>query len=382
MTMSRVQSHRMLRALWLQHFRSYANRSFVFSPGITLLVGENAQGKTNVLEAVSMLALGTSFRAQKIEEMVRWGQELGRIKGVAVAGEGWKQSDDNEGEDVVDHPVELEVLVTTGMVQGKRVQKRKLLVDGAGRRRKDFAGNFSCVVFRPEDLSLVDGSPSLRRRYLDGVLGLTSREYVGALDAYEKALVHRNRLLDDLREGTTTRQAFFYWDQLLIKHGQILSKHRQHFMQFLADFLPLPMRFEVRYDDSEISEERLHQYAVQEVGAGHTLVGPHKDDFRVFSGSVLQAGNPRDLATYGSRGEQRMAALWLKSAELAYLKAHGPVKPTLLLDDVFSELDHAHQDMVVELAGQQQTFITSTPVTVPDSLLKIAQSVHIAQGEE
>ena len=380
MTVRKVQSLGMLRALWLQHFRSYTNRSFVFSPGITLLVGENAQGKTNVLEAVSMLALGTSFRAQKIEEMVAWGQELGRIKGVAVAGVGSKTESDSE--DAIDHPVELEVLVTTGMVQGKRVQKRKLLVDGAPRRRKDFAGNFSCVVFRPEDLSLVDGSPSLRRRYLDGVLGLTSREYLGSLDAYEKALIHRNRLLDALREGTATRQAFFYWDQLLVKHGQVLSKHRKAYMHFLSDFLPLPMRFEVRYDDSEISEDRLHHYAIQEVGAGHTLVGPHKDDFRVFSGSVLHQGSPRDLATYGSRGEQRMAALWLKSAELAYLKKYGLVMPTLLLDDVFSELDHAHQDMVVELAGQQQTFISSTPVTVPDSLLQKAQSVHIAQGDE
>lgn len=368
----------MLRSLWLQHFRSYTNRSFVFSPGITLLVGENAQGKTNILEAVALLSLGTSFRAQKVEEMVRWGQELGRVKGIAGGQETGAESLD----EVVDHPVDLEVLVTTGMVQGRRVQKRKLLVDGAARRRKDFTGHFSCVVFRPEDLSLVDGSPSLRRKYLDTVLGQVSREYIASLDAYEKALVHRNKLLDQLREGQTTRQAFFYWDQLLIKHGQLLSEHRKRYMDFLQDFSPLPMKFAVRYDDSPISEARLHQYAVQEVGAGHTLVGPHKDDFQVSFGAGPRQGEARDLATYGSRGEQRMAALWLKSAELAYLKSHAKAEPTLLLDDVFSELDYAHQDMVVELAAQQQTFITSTPVTVPDSLRKIAAEVQIEQGKE
>lgn len=368
----------MLRSLWIQQFRSYSDRSFVFAPGVTVLVGENAQGKTNVLEAVSLLALGTSFRAQKIEEMVRWGQELGRIKGIAgslVSGE------EVESEGETSHPVELEVVLTSGVVQGRRVQKRRLLVDGAPRRRKDFAGNFSCVVFRPEDLSLVEGSPSLRRRYLDTVLSQISREYVHSLDAYEKALVRRNALLDQLRDGLVTRQNFFYWDQLLVTHGQVISRARWEFMRFLEDFSPMPVRFAVTFEDSPISEERLHQYAVQEVGAGHTLVGPHKDDFSVLFADERYGKSSRNVAVYGSRGEQRMAALWLKSAELEYVKRFAHATPTLLLDDVFSELDGAHQEMVVALAHEQQTLITSTPVTIPPALAQQAEMIRIERDQ-
>lgn len=353
-----------MQSLWLQFFRSYPNKSFQFSPGITLIVGENARGKTNILEAIALLATGESFRAQKIEEMITWGQDLGRVKCFVQM----PQESENP-------PTELEVVLTTGKVQGQRAAKRRLLVDGAARRKKDFFAHVSCVTFRPEDMELVDGSPSLRRRYLDGVLCQASQEYRESLDSYEKALKRRNKLLVVLREGETTRQAFFYWDQLLIKHGNILSGKRREYVQFLESFSPLPMHFSAQYDASEISEARLRQYAVPEVSAGHTLVGPHKDDLIL---ELLDTSNTsKNLEAFGSRGEQRMAVLWLKMAELTYLKKHADQQPILLLDDVFSELDKAHQEMVLELAYQQQTIITSTPVTLPAGLTANAERLEV-----
>ena len=327
-----------LLSLSLQHFRNYTKHTFAFSPKVTLLVGENAKGKTNVLEAIALLSTGESFRADKIEEMVQWGKEVGRVKGL------------------IDSEIELEVVLTTGMVQGERVQKRKYLLDGAGKRKKDLVGHLVTVVFRPEDLDLISGSPSLRRKFFDTVLTQIDREYRDARDAYEKALQRRNALLDVLREGNTTRATFTFWDQLLIKHGNTLTDKRQKFCDFLNARVEFPMEFHITYDPSTISEHRLHQYAVEEVAAGHTLVGPHKDDWFL----TLENGQKKELSAYGSRGEQRMGVLWLKIGELDYAEHTLKERPILLLDDIFSELDEDHRDMVEKVVKKQQTIMTAT----------------------
>ncbi|MBI5151439.1 MAG: DNA replication/repair protein RecF, partial [Candidatus Pacebacteria bacterium] len=137
-----------IRSLSLHHFRNYSAKTFQFSPKITVIIGENARGKTNILEAITLLSTGESFRARRIEEMVQWGKEVGRVKGEISS----KNGDEN-----------LEVLVTTGMVQGERVQKRKYLLDGVSKRKKDVVGHVLTVLFRPEDLDLIAGSPHIRR---------------------------------------------------------------------------------------------------------------------------------------------------------------------------------------------------------------------------
>jgi len=331
-----------LSSVWLQHFRSYSNKAFNFSKGVTLIVGDNARGKTNILEAIALLSTGISFRAQKTEEMVQWGHEVGHVKGLAL--------DEKQNETT------LEVVITTGAVHGERTQKRTYRIDGASRRRKDFIGQLPVVLFRPEDLDLMTDGPSLRRAFLNEVLSQSFPEYRSSLESYEKALKRRNRLLDMLREGKVTRASFAFWDQLLIKHGNIVTQHRRDFIDFLSKQSDFPMNFRVEYDASTVSEKRLHQYAVEEVGAGHTLVGPHKDDFLVF----LHGKKEKDLMVYGSRGEQRMGVLWLKIQEMEYIDSVHKERPTLLLDDIFSELDKKHQQMVVELARHQQTIFTTT----------------------
>lgn len=331
-----------LSSVWLQHFRSYSNKAFHVPKGITVIVGDNARGKTNILEAIALLSTGTSFRAQKTEEMVQWGREVGHIKGLVV--------------DEEQHETTLEVVITIGSVHGEKTQKRKYLIDGASRRRKDFVGQLPIVLFRPEDLDLMTDGPSLRRSFLNEVLSQSFPEYRSSLESYEKALKRRNRLLDTLREGGVTRTSFAFWDQLLIKHGNIVTQHRRDFIDFLSRVPDFPMKFRVEYDASTISEKRLHQYAVEEVGAGHTLVGPHKDDFFVF----LDGTKEKDLMIYGSRGEQRMGVLWLKVQEMAYIESIRKERPTLLLDDILSELDEKHQKMVITLAKYQQTIFTTT----------------------
>jgi DNA replication and repair protein RecF len=337
-------SDALLTSLTLQSFRNHTKQTFQFGSGISIILGPNGRGKTNLLEAIVLLATGKSFRAQRIEEMVQWGKEVGRVSAEI---EGYK----------------LEVVVNTGQVQGQHVQKRKFLVDGVSRRRTEFIGKFSVVIFRPEDMELVTGSPSMRRKYLDDVLSQASQEYRRSLESYEKALKRRNALLDLLRDGRATRTAFTFWDQLLIKHGNVLTTQRRSYLEALNNWSEsqkkFPLSFDVTYDPSTISESRLHTYAIQEVAAGYTLVGPHKDEFIVSL-------NSHPIEQFGSRGEQRMAVLWLKLFEIEHLAKETGRRPILLLDDIFSELDHARQEMVLKIAQQQQTICATTEQEVFD----------------
>ena len=334
-----------LSSLSLHHFRNYAKKTFSFGDGFTVITGENARGKTNILEAVSLLTNGESFRARRIEEMVQWEHEVGRARGVV--------------EDAQGNQTNLEVMVTTGLVQGERVQKRKFLVDGVSKRRKDFIGNLFAVTFRPEDLDLMTDGPSLRRAFLNTVLSQASWEYRHALELYEKALKRRNALLDVLRDGQTTRASFPYWDQLLIGQGSVLTEMRCSFIETMNTAFDFPLQFGVEYDSSLISEKRLHQYAIEEVSAGHTLVGPHKDDFAVALMTKANDSKKKDIGIFGSRGEQRMAVLWLKIQEMKYLEKKKEIRPVLLLDDILSELDKKHQHIALDLAEKQQTILTT-----------------------
>jgi len=331
----------MLTRITLSHFRNYHRRSFAFSPAITLLTGKNMAGKTNVLEAVALLAFGKSFRAKKETEMLRWESEIGSVSGI------WQAGNDQ---------TKLEVRMTHGMVNGKKTQIKKYSVNEIPRRQIDFIGNVRVVLFWPEDMKLVIDSPSIRRKYLDSVLVQVDREYRRNLFSYERGLRQRNRLLDRIHEGKANRSQLVFWNQLLIRSGQYISSTRERFLSAINLHTIGNAVYRVEYDKSSISEARLVTYADQEIAARTTLVGPHRDDFIVYEiiGSI-----PRDVSRFGSRGEQRLAVLWMKLAELEYITSCTQSRPTLLLDDIFSELDDIHKHVVLHIAKKQQTIITS-----------------------
>lgn len=296
----------MIQKIALQNFRSYEKRDFDLGKK-TIIIGENGAGKSNLLEAIYLLATGKSFRADRDSEMLKYGQSFAIVK------------TDN-----------LQITIT---------DRKKFEVNGIPRRQIDFVGNLRTVLFCPQDMELIVGSPSTRRRYLDFVISQVDREYRRCLISYEKGLRQRNKLLEMIREGLAQRSQLFFWDKLLIKNGEYISLKRSEYLSNLAE-----------YDKSVISEERLKQYELQEVAAGTTLVGPHRDDFIVNL-------NSRDVSKYGSRGEQRMAVLGLKKKEIEYLGGD----PILLLDDIFSELDHRHREEVMNLVNDYrgQVIITT-----------------------
>jgi DNA replication and repair protein RecF len=331
-----------LSDLTLTHFRSYTKHSFTFSPTTTLIVGPNTAGKTNILEALMLLSTGKSFRADSDREMIQWRAEFARVKG-AVG------------------DTTSEVLLTS---------TKKYLVNGIPRRQIDFVGNLRAVLFWPEHLELITDSPSLRRKYLDGVLVQVDREYRRNLLSYERGLRQRNRLLDLINEGKAHHHQLQFWDQLLIRAGGYLTDTRAAFIDFINQCQMPNAKCQIKYDKSVISESRLEQYRDEEVAAKATLVGPHRDDFLVTKKDL-------DLSKYGSRGEQRLAILWLKLAELAYIEQKTGERPLLLLDDIFSELDVPHRELVLDLLDKQQTIVSSAEEEVLDLFKKHKISAEI-----
>lgn len=318
----------MIEGISLADFRCFTKKVIKLSPKVTIIVGPNASGKTNILESLFLLSTGKSFRARLEEEMIKYEKDLARVKSAEP---------------------KLEIILTRGSGDWPR---KRMLVGGVPRRLVDFAGIFKTVLFGPWDMDLVTESPSLRRKFLDTVLSQVDREYRRAILSYEKGLRQRNRLLFRIREEGLSRSQLLFWNQLLIRNGDYISAMRQELINFInaTDQLPTT-RYRLEYDKSAISEVRLEQYAEEEVAAATTLVGPHRDDFQFLT--------KRNLATYGSRGEQRMGVLWLKLAELSFIQAKTGERPTLLLDDIFSELDHEHRDVVKKIVAGQQTIITT-----------------------
>lgn len=327
-------------------YRNYEQKKLVFNKNSAVIIGNNAAGKTNILEAIYLLSTGNSIRASKIEELVHWGQEVGHVIGNI------QYNDDDD--------IELQATVTRGVVQGRRVSKRRLLVNGVPRVRKTFVSHLQCVLFTPQDLLLISGSPSRRRAYLDAILIQAEYEYYRSLTAYEKGLRRRNKLLFLIREGQTSIQSLLYWDHLLIKEGEHIRQKREALVNFLNQQPNIEVTRTIQYTASPITESRLAEYQSREIAAGHTLIGPHKDDFAIYDEQAPGLSQARNLATYGSRGEQRMTVLWLKIGQLAYIESIRGHRPVLLLDDIFSELDNHHDELVFDLIGQQQTIIATT----------------------
>lgn len=346
----------MILSLTLSNFRNFNKKELVFSQGINVINAENACGKTNILEAIVFLSTGKSFKARKEEECIKYDENLPAQAGIArITTEG------------------LEVVITKDVPDWP---KKRLLINGVPKRLIDFVGNIKTVLFAPQDLELVTDSPSIRRNFLDTVLSQIDREYRRSIGSYEKGVRQRNKLLLRIREEGISRSNLLFWDQLLIKNGNYISQERENFIDFVND----RGNCNLKYDPSAISEKRLEQYKNEEIASATTLVGPHRDDF-IFQTHSSPSTVDRSLASFGSRGQQRMQILYLKLAELAFIEKStrlsqdsAEVKPILLLDDIFSELDHSHRETVMQTFNDHQVIITSAD---PHNLPKTLKNVKI-----
>lgn len=331
----------MILKLRIKNFRNFEEKLLEFSTQVTAIVGPNASGKTNILESIYLLSSGKSFHAKLEEEMINMEKEIAHVKARVL--------------DINGQKMDLEVILTRGSLKGAqgKISRKKFLVNNVARRMVDFAGSAKMVLFLPIDMDMVTSSPSLRRKFLDYSLSQVDREYGRSLHSYEKGLRARNKLLFRIREEGLSRGQLLFWDQLLIKNGDYITGKREDYINFINQTKSVNnLQYRLEYDKSVISIGRLEQYKNEEVAAATTLVGPHRDDF------VFLAGE-RNLDSFGSRGEQRMAVLWVKLAELEFIKLNSSENPTLLLDDIFSELDVKHREQVMNMSQSHQTIITT-----------------------
>ena len=340
-----------------------------------MIVGPNAAGKTTLLEAIVLLAWGRSHRTSTDAELVRWGRELARIEGLAGA-----------------ETVEV-ALVRPSAGSGAR---KRIRVNGVARRATGLSGLLRTVVFAPEEMLLVSGSPGLRRAALDQLATQRSAAYGRDLGAYARTLQHRNSLLRAIREEQAGRDELRFWDASFLDAGGANVAERLRLLDDLAG--PLARAHaEIAPDEAgaaplEISyatnapalpgesprdalARRLAETADKEVWNGSTLVGPHRDDL-VFS----LAG--RDMSGFASRGQQRTAILAFKLAELDLLTEQDGRPPLLLLDDVFSELDPDRRSHLVRrIAELPQAFVTTTTLDDLDpALVRAATAWEVVPG--
>jgi DNA replication and repair protein RecF len=355
--------------LHLSNFRNFKKFQIHFSSSITIIIGPNASGKTNIIESLFMVSTGKSFRDVVERETIAFDNEMAKIEGEII------QPARNITQSVADgisnknEKEKLEIILTTGQVMGIATPNKKHTINGVSKRMIDFVGQLKTVLFWPQDMELITGSPTLRRKYLNFVLMQVDREYRRTLISYEKGIRQRNKILENIRDNNAHRHQLLFWDQLIIKAGEYITKKREEYIEFINNY-PLPIinyqftNYQLFYDKSIISRQRLDQYANEEIAAAVTLVGPHRDDF-IFEikdkkSKIKDDEDYRNLSHFGSRGEQRLAILWLKLCELAYVEKETNDKPVLLLDDIFSELDHKHRDIIFDMVGNQQTIMTTT----------------------
>lgn len=347
----------LLKKLNLTNFRNYSNLELNFDHRPVILVGNNAAGKSNILEAIYLLSTTKSLRVETEEELIKEGQKFLRVEGFL----------ENGGD--------TELLVIINKPTKEVLFRKKVMVNGISRRVVDFIGNLPAVIFYPSDINMITGSPSLRRWHLDLSLAQIDLAYKKALTSYEQFLTARNRVLKAIREGHGRVDELQFWTDGLLEQGRIVSKKRKDFFEYI-NVLEEPLgRFKFEYRPSEVTVEKLLETNGREVAAAATLIGPHRDDFSILQGD-------RNLAHFGSRGEQRTATLAFKLAQLEYMAKILGQRPILLLDDVFSELDGAHRAHVVEIVTKQQTIIATVELeNIPQSFLDSARILKVENGE-
>ncbi len=346
-----------LRRVVLRDFRNYENLDLCVAPGINLLIGENGQGKTNFLEAIYFLSILRSFRSHQLKNFLRWRQKSFVIRAEVDSGPGTKI-------------VALEYGV-----------KRRLRIDGQKiDRASDFIGQIYSIAFVPEDIELVKGPASERRRFLDITLTQSCPGYLATLQEYDKALKSRNRLL---RRASPDLGEIHAFDAILINRGAGLIRSRvdffRQFKTYLAaaatQMLPEEQQLTVRYrastplNDAEtedyeaILRQALEQSWDRDLSYGLTHSGPHRDDFGLYL-------DDKDLSNFGSEGQCRLAALSLKLAKAEYLleqKAEETI--ILLVDDVIGELDErSRRAFLASLEHAKQVFLACTSAADVGSL--------------
>jgi DNA replication and repair protein RecF len=403
-----------IERLRLTDFRNYASLDLSLPAGLIVFSGRNAQGKSNILEAVTLCAMTRSFRTASERELVRWGAEghFTRVETTAA-----RRRDQVQVEVVVtdsSQQVEGRPALKSGsdIVPPVALPRKRIRVNGVPRRAMDLIGQITVVIFSPTELELVTGSPAERRRFLDLTLCQVNPSYCRNLSQYQTVLLQRVALLRRIRDDKESPHALRFWDEQLATLAVPLMRERAAFIEHAAgaaariyavlaasedeaeeeegtsavgeDASNLQLVYRPSYDGSSLEKNadmiagmraRLGELRRREIAQGANVLGPHRDDLAFLAGDV-------DISTYGSRGQQRSVALALKLAELEYIEYETGDQPILLLDDVLSELDSGRRrDLLEAVRPLDQVLLTTTDsASLPEEALTYAHRYRVRSG--
>lgn len=392
--------------LSLSNFRNYARLELSLPRQPVVLHGDNAQGKTSLLEAIYYLATNKSPYTTSDRQLIHWRTEHDPLPFARIIAELSKKGSALQ---------RLEVTLMLENVGGVPRFKKHIKLNGVEKRVMDTVGLVTVVLFVPRDLSLIEGSPSDRRRFMDTTLSQVNRLYAESSDEYERLLPQRNALLRRIAERRSSPAELAYWDEQISAHGAILIAERQKFLreleiraqlnhhqltgnretltlQYQPSFLPKSekqsgqLSFDVLGLDlhkeltaAEIQPqfaEQLQKEQRESIERGATLSGPHRDELRLLI-------NGRDCGLYGSRGQARTTVMALKLAELEWMHEHQGEWPILLLDEVVAELDSKRRAFLLDrLDGEMQLLVTTTELDIfSESFASRAKKLEVVEGQ-
>ncbi|SFG90580.1 DNA replication and repair protein RecF [Desulfotomaculum arcticum] len=337
-----------LKELILKDFRNYLELNFNPDQGINIITGPNAQGKTNLLEAIFLSGMGFSFRL-KDKDVVKWGNEHSILKS----------------------SYQLSDFTVDVFTQIKLDGLKKILINGSENNRKSLPGYYGIILFRPDDLQIIKGPPSQRRDFIDNDIGFISSVYRKLLKQYRRIVLHRNNLL---RRGEHHKDDFKIWNEEFYRYGaevlfrriQLLKKYfplaRDIYGSIAGKNEKLDMKYlsSARISDSLSVDQIINDFIIEgksrekeELYKKQTLFGPHRDDITFLL-------NNKDIRNFGSQGQIRSVVLALKAAQMKLFKCETGQNPIMLLDDVLMELDENRQNYLLKLISNNQAFITTT----------------------
>lgn len=356
-----------IKRLELQNFRSYQNEIIEFSPKTNIIFGDNAQGKTNILEAIYLVANGRSHRTKNDEQLIKFGADFAQVR-----------------LDFADRHREYRVVVR--LLGGG---KKSVHINNVPIKKLSILVNyFNAVLFSPEDLELVKGSPQLRRRFIDAAISTLSPRYMSELASYHRALAQKNSLLRSLRHGGNgAKDTLAVWNMQLAASGARIMHERSLFLKGITDYAArlhkqiADCELELEYAPSISGEilgqanpsdgflARLEDIAPREIEQGSSLEGIQRDDVRFFVDGA-------EAKVFASQGQQRTVVLCLKLALTEYIKNKRDEYPVLLLDDIMSELDEKHREYLAAKIKDKQVLITCTDRTAAEG----ARYIRVKDG--
>lgn len=364
-----------LTELSLTNYRNYKKTRLSFENKVNVILGENAQGKTNLMESIYVLAIAKSHRTSRDKELIKWDEEYAKIEGRVQK----RMS-----------ALSLELVISN---KGKKAKVNSL----EQKKLSSYIGSLNVVMFAPEDLNLVKGSPQVRRRFIDIEIGQVMPVYMHDLNQYHHILQQRNHLLKQYNRAPEKNKVMLeILTTQLVEIAVKITNRRIHFLHLLQNWAEpihkgisrgletLKIQYNPSVDVSEGIElskmvevyyEKFSKIKEKEIDRGITLAGPHRDDMQFFV-------NDKDVQVYGSQGQQRTTALSIKLAEIELIKSEVGEYPILLLDDVLSELDDYRQSHLLNtIQGKVQTFVTTTSVEgIDHETLKKAAKFYVTAG--